>query len=57
MVNDLKVWSVPFYPFGNSLQRTLEVAVVVPNNRAGDPRRPVQIIMLQFGGGDIELTL
>lgn len=33
------------------------MAIVVPNNRASDPRRPMQIIMLQFGGGDIELAL
>ncbi len=33
------------------------MAIVVPNNRAGDPRRPVQVIVLQFGGGDIELAL
>ena len=33
------------------------MAVIVSNNRAGDPRRPVQVIVLQFGGGDIELAL
>lgn len=33
------------------------MAVVVPNNRAGYPRRPVQFIVLQFRGGDIELAL
>ncbi len=57
IINDLKVWPVPFDPFWNSLQHPLQVAIVVPDNRAGDPRRPVQIIMLQFGGGDIELAL
>ncbi len=57
MINDLKVWPVPFDPSWNSLQRALQVAIVVPNNRAGDPRRPVQVIMLQFGCGDIELAL
>lgn len=57
MINDLKVWPVLFDPSWNSLQRPLQVAIIVPNNRAGDPRRPVQVIMLQFGCGDIELAL
>lgn len=33
------------------------MAIVIPNNRAGDHRRSVQVIVLQFGGGDIELAL
>ncbi len=41
MINDLKVWPVLFDPSWNSLQRPLQVAIIVPNNRAGDPRRPV----------------
>ncbi|MEA1977191.1 MAG: hypothetical protein U9N80_04765 [Chloroflexota bacterium] len=57
MINNLKVWSVPFDPFWNRLQRPLQVAIVVPDNRAGDSRRPMQIIMLQLGGGNIELAL
>ena len=57
MINDLKVWPVSFDPSWNSLQHPLQVAVVIPNNRAGDLRRPVQVIVFQFGGGDIELAL
>ncbi len=33
------------------------MAVVVANNRAGDPRRSVHVIVLQFSGGDVELAL
>ncbi len=57
MINDLKVWPITFDPSWNGLQRSLQVAVVVPYNRAGDPCRPMHVIVLQFGGGDIELAL
>lgn len=33
------------------------MAIVIPNNRTGDHRRPVHVIVLQFSGGDIELAL
>jgi len=57
MIHDLKVWSVPLDPPWNVLQHPLQVAVVVPNNCTGDPRRSVHVIVLQFSGGDIELGL
>ena len=57
MIDDLKIRPVSFDPSWNRLQHPLQVAIVVPNHRAGDPCRPVQVIVLQFGGGDIELAL
>ena len=57
MINDLKVWPVSFDPSWYFLQHPLQMAVVVSDNGAGDPRRSVHVIVLQFSGGDIKLAL